>query len=54
VDSRHRDGVNVLHGHGGGYWVPRGVFDGPLSRCAGVSAANNAAQDEVWRRLSER
>jgi prepilin-type N-terminal cleavage/methylation domain-containing protein len=54
VDSRHRDGVNVLAGHGGAQWVPRAVFDAPLSRCAGVSAANNAAQDEVWRRLGER
>jgi prepilin-type N-terminal cleavage/methylation domain-containing protein len=54
VDSRHRDGVNVLYGHGGAQWVPREVFDAPLQQCSGVNAGNNAKQDEVWQRLTAR
>jgi len=27
VEQRHRQGVNVLYGHGGAKWVPRPVFD---------------------------
>jgi prepilin-type N-terminal cleavage/methylation domain-containing protein len=51
VDSRHRDGVNVLYGHGGAQWVMREVFDGPLSRCGGPGASFNTAQAEVWSAL---
>jgi prepilin-type N-terminal cleavage/methylation domain-containing protein len=27
IDTRHRQGMNVLYGHGGAIWVPRKVFD---------------------------
>ena len=54
VDSRHRDGVNALSGSGGAEWVPRAVFDLPLSQCFGINAANNAAQDQIWAALSGR
>lgn len=51
VDSRHRDGVNVLYGHGGAQWVAREVFDDPLRQCSGLHVGNNARQEEIWRRL---
>ncbi len=51
IDSRHGDGVHVLHGDGGVTFVRRSVFDEPLSRCIGLDASNNAAQLEVWELL---
>ncbi len=54
VDSRHKDGVNILSGNGGAQWVPRSVFDTPLSRCSGINAGNNALQDQIWAALSAR
>ncbi len=52
VDSRHVTGVNVIQGDGSGAWVERGNFDKPLSTCTTISPTNNAAQDELWRILS--
>lgn len=52
VDSRHRDGVNVLMGDGSAAWRSRNLFDKPLSQCAGLGAGNNASQDLVWSRLA--
>jgi prepilin-type N-terminal cleavage/methylation domain-containing protein len=37
VVRRHRDGVNVLYGHGGAKWVPRSVFDANLKQIPDVS-----------------
>jgi len=54
VNSRHRHGVNVIFGHGGAAWVPRPVFDTPLSQCTGISAAFNPLQDQIWSLLSTR
>ncbi|HEY6168028.1 MAG TPA: prepilin-type N-terminal cleavage/methylation domain-containing protein [Verrucomicrobiae bacterium] len=54
VDSRHREGVNMLFGSGGAEWVPRAVFDAPLSQCTSISSSCNAAQDQIWAALSAR
>ncbi|MFN4244312.1 MAG: type II secretion system protein [Tepidisphaerales bacterium] len=51
VESRHRRGVNVVYGDGSARWVERGVFDSPLSQCAGLSAAFNPQQDAIWAAL---
>ena len=48
VDSRHRDGANVLYTDGGALWVPRSFFDQPLSRCAAITPACNPQQDAIW------
>jgi len=53
VDSRHRQGVNVLYANGSARWVRRAVFDEPLKRNSGMSAANNAAQDALWQALAQ-
>ncbi len=53
VDTRHRDGVNVLYANGSAHWVRRAVFDDALKRNSGLSAANNAAQDAIWLALTE-
>jgi prepilin-type N-terminal cleavage/methylation domain-containing protein len=52
VDSRHRTGIHVLYANGSARWVPRAVFNTPLKLCTGLSDANNAAQDEIWRLLA--
>ena len=54
VDSRHKDGVNVLFSDGSGRWVPREKFNTDLSGCTSISAGNNAAQDRIWQRLGEK
>lgn len=52
VDSRHRTGVNVLDSSGAVRWVKRETFDKSLRLNSGLSAANNAPQDEIWRLLA--
>jgi hypothetical protein len=52
VDSRLRDGINVLFANGSARWIAREIFNAPLSQCSGLSAANNSAQDQVWARLT--
>ncbi len=51
VDSRHKDGVNVIFSDGSAFWVPRKKFDAELSGCTTISAGNNAAQDRIWQIL---
>ncbi|HEX8913504.1 MAG TPA: type II secretion system protein [Humisphaera sp.] len=48
VDLRHRQGVNVIYNDGGGAWVPRSAFDGPLSQCTAIDPAANPHQDAIW------
>ena len=54
VDSRHRDGANVLYTDGGAQWVPRSFFDQPLSQCATITAACNPQQDAIWSVFNQR
>ena len=54
VDSRHKDGVNVLFSDGSGRWVPREKFNTDLSGCTSISAGNNAAQDRIWQILGDK
>jgi len=54
VDSRHKDGVNVIFSDGSGSWVPREKFNSELSGCTSLSAGNNAAQDRIWQILGEK
>ena len=54
VDSRHKDGVNVLFSDGSGRWVPREKFNTDLSGCTSISAGNNVAQDRIWQILAEK
>ena len=48
VDSRHKDGVNVVFSDGSGSWVPREKFNADLAGCTSASAGNNAAIDRIW------
>ena len=54
VDSRHKDGVNVVFSDGSGRWVAREKFNADLSRCTSINAGNNAAQDRIWQILGEK
>ncbi len=54
VDSRHKDGVNVVFSDGSGAWVPRTAFDAELAGCTSINAGNNAAQDRIWQILGGR
>jgi prepilin-type N-terminal cleavage/methylation domain-containing protein/prepilin-type processing-associated H-X9-DG protein len=54
VDSRHKDGVNVVFSDGSGAWVPREKFNAELAGCTAISAGNNAAQDRIWQILGGR
>jgi prepilin-type N-terminal cleavage/methylation domain-containing protein/prepilin-type processing-associated H-X9-DG protein len=51
VDSRHKDGVNVVFSDGSGNWVPREKFNTDLAGCTSAGAANNAAIDRIWQIL---
>lgn len=53
VDSRHKDGVNVIYTDGSGRWVPREKFNTDLSGCTSIGAGNNTAQDRIWQILGE-
>ncbi len=53
IDSRHKEGVNVVFSDGGGRWVAREKFNADLSGCTSISAGNNAAQDRIWQILGE-
>jgi prepilin-type N-terminal cleavage/methylation domain-containing protein/prepilin-type processing-associated H-X9-DG protein len=53
VDSRHRDGVNVLYMDGSTRWVPREKFDADLSTCTSLNASHNDAQDRIWTILAQ-
>lgn len=49
VITRHRDGVNVLYGHGGAQWVPLGAFDQDEAVWGeGFNAAQNPTHDAIW------
>ena len=48
VDSRHKDGVNVVFSDGSGIWVPREKFDADLARCTSPGAGNNPTMDRIW------
>ena len=54
VDSRHKEGVNVIFTDGSARWVPREKFNADLSGCTSISAGNNAAQDRIWQILGEK
>ena len=54
VDSRHKDGVNVVFSDGSGKWIAREKFDADLKGCTSTSAGNNAAQDRIWLILGEK
>jgi prepilin-type processing-associated H-X9-DG protein len=54
VDSRHKDGVNVVFSDGSGRWVAREKFNSDLSGCTAIGAGNNAAQDRIWQILAEK
>jgi prepilin-type N-terminal cleavage/methylation domain-containing protein len=52
VDSRHRDGVNVIFTDGGARWAPRAEFDAELRQCTELSAAANEPQTRLWEILA--
>ena len=54
VDSRHKDGVNVIFTDGSARWVAREKFDADLSGCTSINPGNNAAQDRIWQILGEK
>ena len=48
VDSRHRDGVNVLFTDGSARWFARELFDADLRQCQTIGASCNDAQQRIW------
>lgn len=48
VDSRHKDGVNVVFSDGSARWVPREEFNKQLSSSASLDAGANDAQTAIW------
>jgi prepilin-type N-terminal cleavage/methylation domain-containing protein/prepilin-type processing-associated H-X9-DG protein len=52
VDSRHKEGVNVVFSDGSGSWVPREKFNAVLAGCTAVSPGDNAAMDRIWQILA--
>jgi prepilin-type N-terminal cleavage/methylation domain-containing protein len=54
VNSRHGDGVFVLHADSAVRWVDRDRFDADLASCIGLDAANNPAQMRIWAELDAR
>ena len=52
LDTRHRTGVNVLYANGSVLWVERALFNDSLKGSSGLSAANNGAQDAIWKVLA--
>ena len=48
VDSRHRDGVNVLFADGSARWFERALFDADLRKCQSIGAGSNDAQQRIW------
>jgi prepilin-type N-terminal cleavage/methylation domain-containing protein len=54
VDSRHRDGINVIYTDGSARWVPRKDFDAELKQCTELNAGANPAQTRLWEILAEK
>ena len=57
VDTRHRQGVNVLYGDGSARWFPRGPIAADLSACGNPfppTTAYNGFQDDLWATLDRR
>lgn len=52
VDSRHRDGINVVFNDGSGLWVPRSEFDTELRQCRTLGTAANEPQTRLWEILA--
>ncbi len=52
VDTRHRDGISVLHTTANVTWVPRASFDALLAPCIAISPSHNGAQGQIWAILS--
>lgn len=50
VETRHRDGINVLYGNGAVHWVDLERFQAPLEACTSISFAGDFDdyQDELW------
>jgi prepilin-type processing-associated H-X9-DG protein len=57
VDTRHKNGVNVLYGDGSAMWVSRTGFNIPLIQCVDPFPPNtlsNAFQDQIWDALDRK
>jgi prepilin-type N-terminal cleavage/methylation domain-containing protein/prepilin-type processing-associated H-X9-DG protein len=48
LDTRHRNGINVLYGDGSAHWVPRTDFNDLLAPCPSISATYNDNQIAIW------
>lgn len=48
VDSRHRDGVNVLFADGSARRFDRTLIDADLRQCQTIGAGANDAQQRIW------
>ncbi len=57
VDTRHRQGINVLYGDGSARWYPRGPIAADLNACGNPfppTTAYNGFQDDLWATLDRR
>lgn len=52
VDSRHRDGVNVVFTDGSGQWIQRREFETELRQCTTLGTAANEPQTRLWEILA--
>jgi prepilin-type N-terminal cleavage/methylation domain-containing protein len=54
VNIRHEDGINAANADGSARWVPREVFDTPLSTIpVGFSTAYDDEQADIWNLIDE-
>jgi prepilin-type N-terminal cleavage/methylation domain-containing protein len=53
LQTRHKQGINVLYAHGGAKWVHRSTFESPLRLIGGFSTAWNNRQEDIWRILDQ-
>lgn len=54
VDSRHKDGINVMATDGSAQWVRREKIDSRLAQCKSLGAEANDAQQWIWDTISGR
>ena len=53
LDTRHRDGINVLYGDGSAHWAPRTDFNDQLKQCTSISGTWNDNQLAIWHILDK-
>lgn len=51
LDTRHRQGINILYGDGSAHWIDRSAIQTELAQCPTISTNANPHQLAIWRIL---